>query len=104
MPWTPKTHKPTAAVSSAQKHRAYDRNRGSARERGYGPAWDKTRKDYALDNPLCEECLLRDIIVPVAVVDHITPLSEGGALHDSENLQSLCWSCHERKKARERRG
>jgi 5-methylcytosine-specific restriction endonuclease McrA len=34
-------------------------------------------------------------------VDHITPLADGGAPFDHENLQPLCASCHNRKSAME---
>lgn len=34
--------------------------------------------------------------------DHIVPLSEGGADHES-NLQGLCHSCHVEKTAEEQR-
>ena len=36
-------------------------------------------------------------------VDHVTPISEGGAPFDLANLQSLCgWPCHADKTRRER--
>ncbi|MCY4508425.1 MAG: HNH endonuclease signature motif containing protein, partial [Acidobacteria bacterium] len=37
-------------------------------------------------------------------VDHITPISEGGAPFDLANLQSLCRDCHIDKTRRERGG
>ena len=37
-------------------------------------------------------------------VDHVTPLSRGGAPYDKANLQCLCRSCHIGKSAAERHG
>ncbi|MCY4064259.1 MAG: HNH endonuclease signature motif containing protein [Chloroflexi bacterium] len=34
-------------------------------------------------------------------VDHITPLSDGGAAYDPDNLQSLCRKCHHVKNSQE---
>jgi len=35
--------------------------------------------------------------VPANHIDHIIPISRGGAPLDLANLQSLCLSCHNRK-------
>jgi 5-methylcytosine-specific restriction enzyme A len=39
-------------------------------------------------------CAARGTTRPAHHVDHITPISKGGAWFDSENLESLCASCH----------
>jgi len=101
MPYAPKRHR--AIRSARRQHRSYDKRRGSARQRGYDTAWDKFSAWYRKEHPLCEECVKNDLIIPVDVVDHIIPLAEGGAHCDEENAMSLCWSCHEKKKAREKR-
>ncbi|MEP0826251.1 MAG: HNH endonuclease, partial [Nitrososphaera sp.] len=36
-------------------------------------------------------------------VDHVIPISRGGAVMDEDNMQLLCFSCHRRKTRRERR-
>ena len=36
-----------------------------------------------------------------AQVDHRVPVSQGGAVWDPSNLQTLCFSCHARKSAEE---
>lgn len=42
--------------------------------------------------PLCRMCgKLADL------VDHITPILDGGAVLDDNNLQSLCKACHTTK-------
>ncbi len=42
--------------------------------------------------PLCKMCGH-----PADLVDHITPILDGGAVLDEENLQSLCRTCHTTK-------
>lgn len=37
------------------------------------------------------------------MVDHITPINNGGEPLDSDNLQSLCNTCHARKRSQEGR-
>ena len=41
---------------------------------------------------------------PADTVDHITPISQGGAKRDPGNLQSLCFDHHQIKRAAERHG
>lgn len=40
---------------------------------------------------------------PGRQVDHVTPLSEGGAPYSLANLKVICATCHGRKSAREAR-
>ena len=65
--------------------------------------WKKLRKQYAEQQPLCEHCLKFDILTPLAVVDHVKEIEDGGEPFDINNLQSLCHSCHNRKTAEEKR-
>jgi 5-methylcytosine-specific restriction protein A len=69
-----------------------DRIRGSARiKRNARLAWQK---------PLCVECEKQGRVSVVEEWDHIVPLSEGGADHET-NLQGLCIPHHAEKTARE---
>lgn len=77
-------------------------DRPSASERGYDRAWEKVRRAHLRMEPLCRNCEERGRVEPASEVDHIVPLSEGGARLDHDNLQSLCRPCHNRKTARER--
>lgn len=82
--------------------REYDRRRGSAAKRGYGPRWRKAREGWLAQHPLCAECEKRDRIRPATDVDHIIPHKGDMALFwDRSNWQSLCHACHSRKTARE---
>ena len=58
------------------------------------PQWRATRRRKLQEQPCCEECLRHGIITPATIVDHITPIKQGGARLDMNNLQSLCRSCH----------
>lgn len=53
--------------------RTYDKNRGSAAERGYDTRWQKARRTYLMHHPLCVECMKDNVIEPATVVDHIIP-------------------------------
>jgi len=89
------------------KHQHTERKQHQHNEQGkviyHTYKWKKLRKAYAADHPLCEHCLRYEIYTPLAVVDHIKELSDGGEPYERSNLQSLCHSCHNRKTASERR-
>lgn len=55
------------------------------------------------DNGLCQACLERGLVTAAEHVDHIVPLSAGGADTD-ENKRCLCASCHKAKSRAEQRG
>lgn len=57
---------------------------------------------YLVRNPLCAECDKAGEVVAATLVDHVIPLSQGGADHES-NYQGLCATCHNRKTAKERK-
>jgi 5-methylcytosine-specific restriction protein A len=58
------------------------------------PAWRKCRDAYMARHPLCEDCASRGLTVRAREVHHITPIDQGGAPLDPENLQALCHQCH----------
>lgn len=79
-----------------------DHKRGSNVDRGYGYAWQKLRKAVLhRDRTLCQACLSQMIFTRATDVDHIIPKHQGGT--DSlDNLQSLCYPCHQAKTIKER--
>lgn len=80
----------------------HDERRGDATERGYDARWRRLRKMHLAAEPLCRMCGR-----PADLVDHITPIRDGGERLDDDNLQSLCRSCHDEKTqedVRKRRG
>jgi 5-methylcytosine-specific restriction protein A len=83
-------------------HRDYGRAR-----RGFDPeqafyqsaAWRAVRAAFLCEHPLCCRCDGNGWVVAATVVDHITPIKDGGARFNWSNLQPLCVSCHNRKTA-----
>lgn len=65
--------------------------------------WQRLREQQLILQPLCEHCLLIDIVREANTVDHIVEVRDGGDIWDIENLQSLCPACHNRKTAEERK-
>ncbi len=117
MPWAPKKRCGVVGcrelVNSGQRnceaHRR-ERVRGNwkkeekykEREKFYdSPAWRKLRAFKMNLNPACELCLAKGKLVRAYMVDHITPINQGGDRLDQNNLQSLCNSCHQRKRQAE---
>ena len=77
-----------------------DKKRGSSCKRGYGRAWQRYRKGFLTEHPLCVSCKTKGRIVPAMVVDHIKPHKGDSSLFwDTSNHQALCKTCHDRKTA-----
>lgn len=51
--------------------------------------------------PLCRLCQAAGRTVPAVCADHKVPVSNGGSLHDPENIQPLCADCHRFKTGQE---
>lgn len=75
---------------------ADDRRPGASR-RGYDRHWRGLRVWFLHRHPLCQWPGCR---MPASNVDHIVPLSKGGAKSDPDNLQSLCHKHHSIKSCR----
>lgn len=63
--------------------------------------WRKLRSAYVIQHPLCEMCLLNDIIRPTEEVHHKKPILTGTSqlemitlALDPNNLIGLCKDCH----------
>ncbi|WP_456628952.1 HNH endonuclease [Bradyrhizobium sp. URHC0002] len=54
--------------------------------------WRSVRRRQLVREPWCQSC--PDDLTPAFAVDHIVPISAGGAKRDPANLQSLCEACH----------
>jgi 5-methylcytosine-specific restriction enzyme A len=74
-----------------------DELRPSAARRGYGQAWRKKRELFLADHPFC--MWARGCGAEATEVDHIIPLSQGGADEES-NYQALCKTHHSVKTGR----
>lgn len=78
--------------------------RGTARERGYGAAWDRLSRRWRAAHPLCCTCAERGVTTAAELVDHIVPTDvDSTRIMDETNLQSLCRSCHAAKTAEDER-
>ena len=75
------------------RYEKYDRD--PAVRRRYGRVWKRIRDSYALEHPLCEQCLTNGKYVKTEEIHHKLPLSKGGT-HDRDNLIALCKECHAR--------
>ncbi len=58
--------------------------------------WKNLRRMHLHVEPICRRCGF-----PADMVDHVTPLHEGGEALDTANLQSLCNRCHAAKRGQE---
>ncbi len=69
----------------------------------YGTSvWKKLRAAKLGRDPVCQICERRNRAVIATTVDHITPLSKGGAPYPPlDQLFSLCTRCHQLKTARD---
>lgn len=81
----------------------YDKERGTATQRGYNYSWSKYSKQFRKENPLCVMCEKEGIVTLADCVDHIVPVSgqEDPLFWQASNHQSLCHSCHSVKTAKE---
>jgi 5-methylcytosine-specific restriction protein A len=79
----------------------YDKERGTAAQRGYNKRWQKARMSFLKRHPLCVECEVRGLLRPAQVVDHIIPHKGNKQLFwDRDNWQALCKACHDEKTAK----
>lgn len=101
MPVRPPTFRPKGARTRRQATTEYDARRGSARERGYTPRWDREAAAYKRDNPLCVGCEAIGKVVACDVVDHVLPhKGDQHLMWDRANWQSACRWHHDVVKQR----
>jgi 5-methylcytosine-specific restriction endonuclease McrA len=90
---------PLGAIRCAKcarlKQRKYDKARGSAAARGYGPTWRRIRAEFLAAHPWCVKC-----DEPASEVHHIKSIRAGGT-HEPSNLVQLCKRHHSQLTARE---
>lgn len=113
MPWAPKrpcshpgcgklTHGPRCEEHRQQQRKQLDKARGSAASRGYDHRWQRERRLYLTQHPLCVLCSAEGRVTAATVVDHVVPHKGDRVLFwDHNNWQALCKPCHDTKTARE---
>ena len=84
-----------------QCNRHADKQRGTARQRGYTTQWDKYAKAYLREHPLCVYCKAKGRDVPATCVDHIKPADKFPELFwDESNHAAACTPCNVAKGGR----
>lgn len=83
----------TSGSRCAECKSAYEKQRGTSTERGYGYEWQKIRAQVLQEEPVCAVCGTdKDL-----TVDHIIPKSADGT-DERSNLRTLCFF-HNRQKS-----
>jgi 5-methylcytosine-specific restriction protein A len=77
-------------------NRRWERQRGTASERGYGYAWQQLRRRILARSPTCE---VPGCQSPSQEVDHIIPKVMGGT-DDPSNLRATCRYCNRSRAGR----
>ncbi|HTK34563.1 MAG TPA: hypothetical protein VL358_04645 [Caulobacteraceae bacterium] len=109
MPKRPPTYRPAHMGAPAARKREVDRDRGSARARGYTSTWDKASKTYRREHPLCEYCDAGAFgpcrVTATARVDHLYPQRRyRGVFWRTEWWVASCDACDALKQALEHQG
>lgn len=99
--------KPIDLTDKQERHRinkaTYRRRITSKHEGKYqrfyrSTQWKKLSHHWLMMHPLCVSCEARGIYRKGDLVDHITELRDDWSKRlDTNNLQTLCYACHNRK-------
>lgn len=105
-------HKPIDQADDKERHKinkaVYHRRMNSKHEGKYqhfyrSTAWKKLSHHWLMMHPLCVACEARGIYRKADLVDHIVELRDDWSKRlDPDNLQALCYSCHNKKTWREK--
>jgi len=75
-----------------------DINRDTSDARGYTYRWQKVRKLFLTQHPLCIICQSEGVITTATIIDHIIPHKGNQDLFwDESNWQPLCKFHHDQK-------
>jgi 5-methylcytosine-specific restriction protein A len=97
MPWAPpkhcpRGHPPYTGSRCSLCAKQYDRERGSAVDRGYDAEWRRVRAQHLAENPTCSVANCGKAAIEV---DHVIGVRERPDLRlDRGNLRSMCKSHH----------
>lgn len=102
MPWKPKTpcmHQGCGMLCSSRYCEEHQKLQ-QQKQRMYNRQWQKARRLYLREFPLCVMCAKEGRVTPATEVDHIRPHDGDRLLFwDRSNWQPMCRSCHSRKTA-----
>ena len=65
--------------------------RGTRQAQGYGPEWQRIRREAIKAQPWCSHCFATEDLT----ADHVVALARGGTAQDG--VQVLCRGCNSRK-------
>jgi 5-methylcytosine-specific restriction protein A len=96
--WDKTEKQPRCPKCKTIRDKSYDKNERNQESNKFyhSSSWKKLRTIVLNNNPFCVECGS-----PADTVDHIVSIKSGGAKLDSNNLQSMCKSCHNKKENQE---
>lgn len=87
-------------LERSRRQRA-DPERGKRVKLYHSKKWLMTRKAVLARDPICTDGTVCGGKRLSSEVDHIVPLSQGGAEYDLANLRGICSGCHALKSGRE---
>lgn len=92
-------HQPLADEQRAAQVKRTNQQYNARRDESDGfyktERWKRLSLRYRKLHPLCENCEKHNRVTPSRMVDHKQPVKTHPELAlDWENLQALCWPCH----------
>lgn len=98
MPTRPQRHRPPGARPPGTRP---PDTRPCAARRGYDAAWQRLRRAFLADHPLCADCDREGVAAPAREAHHLRKVTDRPDLRlDPGNLLALCKRCHNRRTAR----
>ena len=91
-------HKAYLGRRCPECERVRNQARGNSNSRGYDSEWKRFRVVFLRKNPVC---CVDSCSEPATDVDHVRPLSEGGAKLDENNLRAMCHPHHSQRTGRD---
>ena len=92
---------PMRAISHAQRRGGFRHHDDRSIVNGskpYDGRWQRNRRMYLREHPVCKVCAESGVTRGASVVDHIVPHKGNMELfNDESNWQSLCKACHDHK-------
>ena len=89
------------ACASKGETGSKDDRRLSPSKRGYDSTWQKLRKMFLAENPICQDCLAAGKLKPATEVHHKAKIADSPNLRlETTNLVGYCKSCHSRRTAK----
>ncbi|WP_420150367.1 HNH endonuclease [Spirosoma sp.] len=104
MPTQKRVDRRTHSAKSVQPVVNVNESRGGNAETQFyrQKRWRDLRASVLRAEPFCRECSTTGKQTIATMVDHITPVKQGGEKYDVKNLQPLCYHHHAIKSAKDK--